>query len=157
MILYHTSSVKVPEPDILHSRNALDFGKGFYLTSIKEQAVRYGEKFTVKGKDAWLNVYELAGDLSVWRIKTFDRYNEEWLDFVAACRKGIQQDDDYDMIIGGIADDKVFTTINLYFLDFMGKDEALRRLSFESPNNQYCIRSAEMLRQCITYKESIKL
>lgn len=157
MILYHTSNVKVTSPDTFHSRNALDFGKGFYMTSMREQAVKYGAKFIDKGKTAWLNVYELSDDLSAWKIKTFDRYDEEWLDYVTACRKDMQPDDDYDMIVGGIADDKVFTTVNLYFMDFMRKDEALRRLAFEKPNNQYCIRSMKMLSQCVTYKESIKI
>ena len=37
MILYHSSSEIVQHPDIAHSRLYLDFGKGFYLTSIYEQ------------------------------------------------------------------------------------------------------------------------
>ncbi len=156
MILYHTSSVQVQKPDTLHSRSALDFGKGFYLTSLREQAVIYGKKFSDRGKPAWLNVYEMDDDLSAWKIKCFDRYDEEWLDYVAACRKE-QQYDDYDMVVGGIADDKVFTTVNLYFLDLITKGEALRRLAYEKPNNQYCIRSAEMLRKCLIYKESVRL
>ncbi len=53
MILYHTSSVKVPKPDTLHSRNALDFGKGFYLTHLRDQAEKYGEKFTDRGMPAY--------------------------------------------------------------------------------------------------------
>lgn len=156
MKIYHTSNVRVEQPDTKHSRSALDFGKGFYFTSIKEQAVKYGEKFTDRGKEAWLNIYEMKEDWSNWKVKTFDRYDEEWLDYVAACRRQ-QQIDDYDMVIGGIADDRVFTTINLYFMNLMNKDEALRRLAFEHPNNQYCIRSEKMLGECITFKEAIKL
>ena len=38
MILYHGSSVVVQKPDIIHSRERVDFGKGFYLTDIPEQA-----------------------------------------------------------------------------------------------------------------------
>ena len=40
MKLYHSSTIKVENPDLDHSRDYLDFGKGFYLTSLKEQAVR---------------------------------------------------------------------------------------------------------------------
>lgn len=39
MKLYHSSTVAVSSPDTLHSRDYLDFGKGFYLTSIYDQAV----------------------------------------------------------------------------------------------------------------------
>ncbi len=45
MKLYHSSDVSVPDPDTEHSRDFLDFGKGFYLTSIHEQAVRYAQRF----------------------------------------------------------------------------------------------------------------
>ena len=45
MKLYHTSNVAVPEPDILHSRNHLDFWRGFYLTPLESQARNYGQRF----------------------------------------------------------------------------------------------------------------
>ena len=35
MILYHGSYLAIEKPDLLHSRPNLDFGKGFYLTSIR--------------------------------------------------------------------------------------------------------------------------
>lgn len=38
MRLYHSSDVSVAKPDTCHSRDYLDFGKVFYLTSIHEQA-----------------------------------------------------------------------------------------------------------------------
>ena len=45
MLIYHASDTIVKKPDTLHSRLNLDFGKGFYATRIKEQAMRYAEKF----------------------------------------------------------------------------------------------------------------
>lgn len=36
MKLYHSSNVMVEKPDTQHSRGFLDFGKGFYLTSIHD-------------------------------------------------------------------------------------------------------------------------
>lgn len=57
MILYHSSSVTVENPDIHHSREFLDFGKGFYLTTIHEQAIKYGDRFLRRNRDAWLNSY----------------------------------------------------------------------------------------------------
>ena len=38
MIVYHGSTMIVREPDIEHSFRPLDFGKGFYVTSNREQA-----------------------------------------------------------------------------------------------------------------------
>ena len=57
MILYHTSNVEIPHPDIKFSRNHLDFGKGFYLTTLKQQAINYGQRFLRKGDNAIMNVY----------------------------------------------------------------------------------------------------
>lgn len=34
MILYHGSFVAVNQPDLVHSRKNVDFGKGFYVTPI---------------------------------------------------------------------------------------------------------------------------
>lgn len=48
MKLYHSSAVAVAIPDVLHSRDFLDFGKGFYLTSIHEQAVKYASVLCVE-------------------------------------------------------------------------------------------------------------
>lgn len=46
MKLYHSSNLIVEHPDILHSRKYLDFGRGFYLTTLHEQAVRYAQRFS---------------------------------------------------------------------------------------------------------------
>ena len=48
MILYHTSYTEIPHPDLQHSRPRLDFGIGFYLTPLRAQAERYGERVLVK-------------------------------------------------------------------------------------------------------------
>ena len=60
MKLYHSSNVSVEHPDTEHSRSYLDFGRGFYLTSLHEQAeaVRYAQRFKRRGQQAWLNTYE---------------------------------------------------------------------------------------------------
>lgn len=50
MIVYHGSYCLVQNPNISFSREALDFGKGFYVTGIKEQAVNWTTKFKRRGK-----------------------------------------------------------------------------------------------------------
>ena len=154
MKLYHSSNVIVESPDTLHSRNYLDFGRGFYLTSLYEQAVRYAQRFKRRGQQAWLNTYEFSiGDDSHWKIMKFDSYDEHWLDFVAQCRDG-KDVGDYDMVIGGIANDRVILTLDRYFANEISQEEALGLLRFEKPNIQYCIRTERMLRECLTYINS---
>lgn len=145
MRLYHASTLCIEKPDVLHSRDKLDFGHGFYLTSILEQAIRYSERFTRRGKEAFINEYELDEETPRFTIKTFESYNEEWLDYVTLCRKGDLTASKYDAVSGGIANDKVFNTVDLYFAGLITKEEALGRLKFEKPNHQLCILNSEML------------
>ena len=62
MIVYHTSYTIVRFPDVRYSRDALDFGKGFYVTCLKQQAIDYADKFRFRGKQAVLNQYGLEDD-----------------------------------------------------------------------------------------------
>ena len=57
MILYHSSFVVVAQPDLLHSRPNVDFGKGFYVTPIYEQAEKWCNRFTRRGKDGIVSRY----------------------------------------------------------------------------------------------------
>ncbi|MBR1550559.1 MAG: DUF3990 domain-containing protein [Bacteroidales bacterium] len=155
MRMYHSSNVVVEHPDVQHSRKYLDFGRGFYLTSIHEQAVRYAQRFKRRGQQAWLNVYELD-DFKKWNVRYFDAYDKDWLDFVAQCRDG-KEVGDYDMVIGGIANDRVILTLDRYFAGEISQEETLGLLLFEKPNIQYCIRNERMLNECITYIESQQL
>lgn len=153
MILYHSSSVEVREPDTAHSRLYLDFGKGFYLTTIHEQAVKYAGRFLRRGKTAWLNTYNLKDDLEGWKILYLDSYDKRWLDFVSVCRAG-NDTSHYDMVVGGIANDRVILTLDRYFMGELTQEQALGLLKYEKPNIQYCIRSEQLLKQCLTFISS---
>ena len=145
MKVYHASKYTIKSPDVKYSRDLLDFGKGFYLTSLVEQAKKYAQRFLFQGEKAYLNQYVLDEDIRLkYKIKEFVGYNEEWLDFVSLCRLG-KQTEKYDLVAGGIADDKVFNTVDLYFSGNISKEEALKRLKFIHPNHQICILNQEIL------------
>lgn len=145
MKLFHASTICIEKPDVLHSRDNLDFGKGFYLTSIREQAIRYAERFTRRGKEAFINEYEFDDETPGFTIKSFSCYDEEWLDYVAICRNGNKPEQIYDAVSGGVANDKVFNTVDLYFAGVISKEEALGRLKYEKPNHQLCILNGLMI------------
>ncbi len=50
MIFYHGSHLDVAVPNLLHSRSNVDFGRGFYVTPLYEQAVKWCGKFKRRGK-----------------------------------------------------------------------------------------------------------
>ncbi len=156
ILLYHASNLEIKYPDNQHSREFLDFGKGFYLTHIREQAISYAQRFKRRSQPAWLNIYELDFKQDDWNVLIFDEYNREWLDFISNCRSGNDRSD-YDMIIGGIANDKVIRTLDRYFEDELTTEQALGYLIYEVPNIQYCIRSQNLLDNCVKFIESIRL
>lgn len=156
MLIYHASDTIVNTPDTMHSRTNLDFGKGFYATVIREQAERYAQRFILRNRKGILNVYEYTPTEAL-NIKCFDTYDSEWLDFVAACRMGEDVYKQYDVICGGIANDRVFNTLDLYFSNQMTKEEALKRLIFEQPNQQLCFTNQRAIDKCISFIESKEL
>lgn len=143
-------------PDTNHSREFLDFGKGFYLTTLYDQAVKYAQRFKRRKKPAWLSTYELEYDPEEWKILQFDSYDREWLQFITTCRRG-EDNSDYDLIIGGIANDEVIQTIERYFAGEISENDALGLLKYQKPNNQYCIRSQRMLDECLKHENSVEL
>ena len=156
MIVYHSSNLSVEQPDIKFSRNYLDFGKGFYMTTLLEQAIKYAQRFKRRKEQAWLSTYELKFNPENWKILQFDSYNREWLQFVTNCRRGTDNSD-YDLVIGGIANDEVIQTIERYFAGEISENDALGLLKYQKPNNQYCIRSQRMLNECLKHKASKEL
>lgn len=116
----------------------------------------YGQRFIRRGREAWLNVYEMSEDFAGLKVLSFDAYDEAWLDFVSECRAGRVQGD-WDIVRGGIANDKVFRTLDLYFAGYINKQEALHRLVYEVPNYQLCFRTEAAIHQCLTYLNAHKL
>ena len=156
MILYHGSFVTVDKPDLTHSRLNVDFGKGFYTTPINEQAEKWCEKFKRRGQDGIITSYEFDETAyGTLKVLKFDAYSEEWLDFILNCRRG-QDSTDYDLIVGGVANDKVFNTVELYFDGLLDKKEAISRLRYEKPNLQMAFRTEKAL-SYLKFVGSVKL
>ena len=145
MILYHGSYIQITKPDLAHSRQNVDFGIGFYTMPMRVQAEKWCEKFKRRGREGVVSVYSFnPGTEDELKILKFDSYSEEWLDFILNCRRG-NDDTDYDVVVGGVANDKVFNTVELFFDGLIDKTEAIRRLRYEKPNLQVCFRSRKAL------------
>ena len=75
---------------------------------------------------------------------------------MAQCREGVDVGN-YDLIVGGIANDRVIITLDRYFTGEISQGEALGLLRFEKPNIQYCIRTDKMLQECLKFIGSEQL
>ena len=156
MKLYHGSWIEVSVPDLKHSRTDVDFGKGFYVTPIREQAVKWCGRFKRRGKQGIVTSY-IFDDCAIQNLNVlkFDSYSEEWLDFILNCRRE-KDSSDYDIVMGGVANDKVFNTVELYFDHLIDKKEAINRLKYEKPNMQICFRTISVL-ETLRYEGSVEV
>ena len=68
-----------------------------------------------------------------------------------ASRRGEHVADSYDYIEGGVANDRVVDTVNLYMAGLMDEDTALLRLSQHQPNNQMCILSQGIIDRYLVF------
>lgn len=152
MRIYHGTTEVIKNPDVKHSKKYLDFGKGFYLTTYESQAQKWAlRKAMRKNTDAIVNIYELDEIWDGLRVLSFEEENDKWLDFVCACRKGEELNQDYDIIIGNVADDDVFKTVDMYFRGLWDKEKVLKELRYYKINNQICIVNQETIDKLLTY------
>ena len=157
MKLYHGSNVVVSVPDVNHSRAKIDFGRGFYVTPVYEQAVKWAERFKDAGSGAFLTVYDFDETvLPGLKLLDFPDHSGDWLDVIVSCRMG-NDVGEYDVIRGGVANDKVFDTCELYFRGLISKDAAIERLKFTLPNLQLCFKNNRVIRNTLFYSDSISL
>lgn len=147
MIVYHGGTEIVEHPICKFGRRNLDFGQGFYITNLRKQAVDWASQMADRRKlSPIINRYRMNREaiLAEAHCKVFEAYDKDWLEFIVASRRGLHVADNYDYVEGGIANDRVVDTINLYIAGLMDEDIALRRLSEHQPNNQMCLLSQKI-------------
>ncbi|MBR1615409.1 MAG: DUF3990 domain-containing protein [Treponema sp.] len=130
MTVYHGSTEIIKNPDVLHSYRPLDFGKGFYVTTNKNQAENWAKrKSVILGKEkAIVNFYEMDENFGELKCKNFGENLSEWIDFVCHCRDGGTDYEKYDVIIGKVANDKVFRVVDMYHDGLWDKERAIKEI-----------------------------
>jgi hypothetical protein len=152
MIIYHGSDTLVESPKILISNRLLDFGEGFYTTSSIEQAQRWAKRVREikKSKEQIVSVYEFDVDKAEKDLKIikFDFPDHEWLHFISACRSGRETGLEYDMVIGPVANDNVYATIQLFETGLLSEAETIIRLKVEQIFDQILFHTEKSLQYC---------
>ena len=151
MTLYHGSFLEIAKPDLVHSRPNVDFGRGFYVTPLYEQAAKWCGKFKRRGKDGIISRYEYDESRET-ELKTlkFDSYSEEWLDFIIDCRSG--KNHTYDIVIGAMADDQIYNYISDYMDGVITREQFWVLAKFRYPTHQIVFCSDNAL-QCLKYRD----
>ncbi|MCC8159731.1 MAG: DUF3990 domain-containing protein [Oscillospiraceae bacterium] len=148
MILYHGSNIEIKEPKIIKSKRLLDFGTGFYLTSDYEQA----EKWAIRTVNRFeigapiISVFDL--DEEKWdklNKLTFESANAEWLKYVSLNRTDKAANDNYDVVIGPVANDQAFRTVNNYLKGYFSEEIAIQLLLPQRLKDQYTFKTEQAL------------
>lgn len=158
--LFHGSYTEVPTPLVKLGRSKVDFGQGFYLTKLQTQAEAWArviaERKGEKAK-AVLSVYSLDFNgvkSDNYRIKIFESYNIEWLEYVIDCRSGGTIQNQYDIVEGGVANDNVIDTVEDYENGIITAEQALGQLKYKAVNHQICILNQETVDKYLTFISS---
>ena len=72
------------------------------------------------------------------------------------CRQDSQHEL-FDIVEGGIADDDVFNTLDLYMAELILRDEAIKRLKKKKPNWQICFCNQQIIDLHVHHVETIEL
>ena len=143
MILFHGTNTDIDAIDLTRSLNHKDFGKGFYLTSSLDTAIRMAEKkANLFGGKATLIIYEFDESVlqSNLKVKVFpEKATVEWFLFVDANRDRANKQPihDFDIVVGPIADDGVVVQITNYRENIYTAEQAAKALQDKYLDQQY--------------------
>ncbi len=149
MILYHASNEIVQYPEIRKSRYTKDFSWGFYCTALLKQAVRWANRGT---GEPIINYYEYHPNEGL-NIKKFETMDEEWLDFIAACRMG--QLHRYDIVEGPMANDTVWNYVNDFIKGDLTREQFWVLAQFKHPTHQISFHSLSALDTLVFQKSEV--
>ena len=137
MILYHGSNVKIEVPNLEKSKPYKDFGRGFYLSADKNQALRMAEQKTLQLLIGEPIVSEFEFDETLFqsnelKVKIFEDYSVEWANFILQNRDVHNQHPihDYDIVYGPIADDGVTFQLRRYQAGAISIEELVKELKY---------------------------
>ena len=169
--LYHGSYTEIDSVDLSKCLRGKDFGKGFYLTTSKEQAVSFIKTSLLKAKgDGRIPESQRHGYVTEFKFSLkegidcfeFDGVNKEWLYFIcmnrrrslsAVLKNRLKDDyDRYDIVVGKIANDDTNVTLDTFLAGTFGNiaeeravDFAISLLMPERLSNQVCFKTEKSL------------
>jgi hypothetical protein len=99
-----------------------------------------GNKHGTEGFVTEFEYTESAFAHHICKIKRFDVYNDEWLDFVVMNRNETipQPAHDYDIVEGPVANDKIQHRLVKFLAGMIKKEDFLKELSYHLPTHQIC-------------------
>jgi hypothetical protein len=158
MILYHGSNTAIEAIDFDKCKPFKDFGCGFYLTEIEQQAKLMARRTaSIYGGEAVVSVFEFdesaALNDSELSVKRFDEPDEEWALFVMNNRSRTHKHPchEYDLVIGPVADDTIATLFRNFDDGIIDLTTLVSGLKFKKISSQYFFHS----RKAVAYLQAL--
>lgn len=134
MMLYHGSTVDIPNIDLAKSKPNKDFGRAFYLSADYNQALEMAQfKAEFADLPPVVNVYDFDEKLlPEFKYKRFEAYTEEWAHFVYNHRTEPQGRTlhNFDIVYGPIANDTIGAQITRLKQGYISFEQFLRRIQY---------------------------
>lgn len=148
MIVYHGSNVEIDSIQLEKCNKYKDFGQGFYVTVLEEQAERMAKR-TVRrfGGTPNVTIFEFdVPELSGLNYKEFKYVDKDWAMFIINNRdknfKDISSvlsnhDNKYDVVSGAVANDDIATAFALFKEGIIDSEILAMRLEYKNLSSQY--------------------
>jgi hypothetical protein len=149
--LYHGSNVLFESPLLEKSKDRRDFGRGFYTTTVREQAEDWARTLQSRFNGGAFVYDFVLNNAAALKIKAFNGLDLEWLEFVKENRMNGGLRHNFDVVMGAVANDKTMQTITMYIDGIYTAEEALNRLRYMFPNDQVSFHTEKSL-ACLTLR-----
>jgi len=150
MILYHGSNIEIEKIDLSKCRPYKDFGRGFYTTSLPEQAWAMAKRTIRIYGEGTPCVTEFYFDEAIlintrFNIKRFEKPSLEWAKFVVNNRNHnfndfsspeCNTDGKYEIVTGPVANDDITALMNVYLAGILSDDALIKELTFRELSEQ---------------------
>lgn len=149
MKVYHGSLEIVSHPEMRKPNRTLDYGSGFYTTTSLQQAEDWVRRKTKESETdyGYVNVYELdEQEMGTTKTLMFQQPTEEWVDFVMLNRRQRGFTNDYDVVYGPVANDRVYAAFALYEGGLIDKQTLITELKTYKLVDQYLFHTERSLR-----------
>ena len=166
--VFHGSYCIVKAPSADMGKNGKDFGKGFYATMDRRQAVSFAKLKAKREKHliGFVSIYRLS-DLQNLNVYEFENADGNWLNCIVGFRNKryaylAAPYRNHDVLIGKIADDDTSIVINAYIIGAYGEigtgnavKTAISLLKPERLKNQICFKNHRAIERLsfIRYEE----
>jgi len=145
MQVFHGSDVKIEKIDLAKCEYFRDFGRGFYVTNIREHAYlramnianRYNSGKPVVTEFKYAETYPITVGMN---IRKFENVSREWVEFIMLNRnRNISHPAHaFDIVEGPIANDRMVIQIRLYEQGKISIEKLIEKLTFREPTHQIC-------------------